>query len=413
MTLPEVPKAKGYQNLGWTTARGKTKPLYKAGAKVKIAKHTKFYAVRRKSRYYTVNFYTKNGGMNSNYSGLQKKVEENSAITIPSVPARKGYVNLGWSAKRGSSSVAAKAGSSLKVTKNLKFYAAQEKAVSVVLHKNDGTVYKTITMGEGNYLSLPSVANAPGYTFMGWSKTMGQTADPQYEAGEKLRITEETHLYAVVFSRATETNIDEDNMAQPDLRKFKQIIFVGDSRTVRMKNVMEKEFDSYMTNGVRFIGGTGQGLEWLKTNGYGELMSIVGNDVSNVLAKPTAVIFNLGVNDLYNSAEYVAYMNEIAGTLKQKNCKLFYMSVNPVNSKMHAVTGHAVRKEEDVRLFNSRIRLGLSQNYIYIDTYAWLMKNGYSTDECKYGVDMDVDDGLHYGAKTYKRIYYYCLNFIM
>ena len=36
--LPAVPKAVGYQNLGWTTRKGSSKVVYKAGARVKVRK---------------------------------------------------------------------------------------------------------------------------------------------------------------------------------------------------------------------------------------------------------------------------------------------------------------------------------------------------------------------------------------
>ena len=49
VTLPDVPKVKGYANLGWTTEKGETEPEYSAGDTVKITKATRFYAVRSKS----------------------------------------------------------------------------------------------------------------------------------------------------------------------------------------------------------------------------------------------------------------------------------------------------------------------------------------------------------------------------
>ena len=63
-------------------------------------------------------------------------------------------------------------------------------SVKVNLRKANGTVWKTVTLGKGGYLKLPSVSNATGYTFMGWSKTRrtGSSTDPDYEAGELLRI---------------------------------------------------------------------------------------------------------------------------------------------------------------------------------------------------------------------------------
>ena len=167
--LPSVPKAVGYQNLGWTTQKGSTKVVYKAGASVKVKKDMTLYAVRRKSKYYTVSFYLGNGSTNAVYKKLTKSVEEGTYYTLPSVPSRTGYVNLGWSTtKNGKSSTAKKAGTKIKIAGNIKYYAVQMQSVSVNLCKANGTVWKTVTLGKGGYLKLPSASNASGYTFMGW-----------------------------------------------------------------------------------------------------------------------------------------------------------------------------------------------------------------------------------------------------
>ena len=125
-----------------------------------------------------------------------------------------------------------------------------------------------------------------------------------------------------------------------------------------------------------------------------------------------AVVFNLGVNDMANASNYVSYMTNIASTLKSKNCKLFYMSVNPINSVMITKAGKGARTEAQVREFNSKIHSGLSLNYKYIDTYSVLMKKGYGTNSSYSGTDAASDDGLHYTTKTFKRIYYYCITYL-
>ena len=131
--------------------------------------------------------------------------------------------------------------------------------------------------------------------------------------------------------------------------------------------------------------------------------------------KPVAVIFNLGVNDLssHNSGNgvdykgeanaYLARMNTLAEEL-ESDCRLFYMSVNPVNTAMKPT-----RKEAQLRYFNNRLQSGLNNRFQWIDTYKYLMKNGYSTYNAFKG---NIDDGVHYSARTYKRIYKYCMNAI-
>lgn len=131
--------------------------------------------------------------------------------------------------------------------------------------------------------------------------------------------------------------------------------------------------------------------------------------------KPVAVIFNLGVNDLssHNSGNgvdykgeanaYLARMNTLAEEL-ESDCRLFYMSVNPVNTAMKPT-----RKEAQLRYFNDRLQSRLNKRFQWIDTYKYLMKNGYSTYNEFKG---NIDDGVHYSTCTYKRIYKYCMNAI-
>lgn len=410
--LPELPKAAGYQNVGWTTTLKGTKPVYKAGTKIKVTKNMKFYTVRTKSKYYTVTFYLGNGSTNTAYKALQKKkIEEDTMITLPSIPDRAGYLNLGWSLSKNATVPGMREGQKYNVTKNLSFYAVQRKSVSLVLHYNNGTVYRTLSVSQGDSFVLPSVSNKAGYTFMGWSESPNQTVAPKYEAGESIKIMKATDLYAVVFNRALEPEVTADTLSQPDLRKYEKVIFVGDSRTNRMALTLNQQFDSSLTQGITFISREGEGYSWLKSQGYTALLSAVGEGSTSILSKKTAVIFNLGVNDLWNTANYVNYMNSLASELKEKGCVLFYMSVNPVNSKMITASGHSTRAEADVRKFNDSIRLNLCTGgkYTYIDTYKMLMESGFGTNSGR-GVDSNTDDGLHYTTKTYKRIYNYCLS---
>ena len=274
--LPAVPKAVGYQNLGWTTRKRSSKVVYKAGASVKVRKDMTLYAVRRKSKYYTVNFYLGNGSTNSAYKKLQKKVEEGTYYTLPAVPSRSGYVNLGWStAKNGKASTAKKAGTKIKISGNIRYYSVQMQSVKVNLRKANGTVWKTVTLGKGGYLKLPSVSNAEGYTFMGWSKTRrtGSSTDPDYEAGELLRISKNTNLYATVFNRALEKDISSDEMAHPAIgMMYSKVIFVGDSRTAGIQATLKKQMSSSVTNGVSFVANPGKGLSWFRDTGYAQLI---------------------------------------------------------------------------------------------------------------------------------------------
>lgn len=418
VTLPSVPQTSGYQNLGWTTVKKGTTVQYKAGDKVKVTANTTFYAVRRKSVYYTASFYSSTGAAGSAFKALNKKVVSGNSITLPSVPSRSGYVGIGWSTKKNASSVSYKVGDKLKISKNVSLYAVYKKAATVILHKKSGAVYKTYTLAEGSSFTLPGVKNAAGYTMMGWSKYSGKSVQPEYEVGEKLtNIKGTVKLYAVVFDRRTEPNYSASELPQANLQAYKQVIFVGDSRTNRMSNTLNTLGNAGVTNGITFISKEGEGLTWLQNEGYAKLLKQVGNDSTGLLSKKTLVIFNLGVNDLSSGYSYVTYMRSIAAELQKRNCVLYYMSVNPLNNKMIKALGkNKTRLESDVRNFNNIIKTNLcsgsSPLYKYIDTYSYLMRTGFGTDMNRYGADEGIDDGLHYTVKTYKRIYKYCMDVI-
>lgn len=404
ITLPELPNAKGYQNVGWTTAKGKTTPVYKAGSKVKVTKNMKFYTVRRKSNYYNVEFFYGNGKSNSAYKKLKKRVEEGTEIKLPLVPARNGYINKGWSTRKNP--VVETSRKTYTVRRNVKFYSVQVKAVKVTLYKESGDFYRSTTMAKGSVYTLPCVRNAAGYTFMGWSDKPKQSVNPQYEPEMEITVEEDMDLYAAVFRKSDEPDLPADKLPQWNNYKYKRVVFVGDSRTAYMENVLKNA--GARTEGIEFISKVGGGLDWFKTVAYPKLYSIVKNETASILAKPTAVVINLGINDLENQNGYVLYMNSIAKELKKHNCELFFMSLNPVNRSMLKGAGKKDRSEAKVRLFNNALRSALGAQYSYIDTYSKLKKEGYGFDSSSTGTGGN-DDGLHYTAKTYKRIFTYCM----
>ena len=106
-------------------------------------------------------------------------------MTFAKVPARSGYINLGWSSKKNSTKATAKA--SYTVTRNITLYAVQKKAVTLTLCKNNGAVYSTTRMAQGSHINS-GVKDANGYTFMGWSEQAGQKVNPDYEAEETITV---------------------------------------------------------------------------------------------------------------------------------------------------------------------------------------------------------------------------------
>ena len=202
------------------------------------------------------------------------------------------------------------------------------------------------------------------------------------------------------------------NNLSAQLSEYSRAIFVGDSRTYFLQKTLLQEYGKDAVSKVSFVCKSGEGLNWFETTGE----RLLRNEIACLQSdKPVAVIFNLGVNDLSNhnsgngvdykgvANAYLAYMNTLADELGS-NCRLFYMSVNPVNTAMKPT-----RKEAQLRYFNDRLQSRLNKRFQWIDTYKYLMKNGYSTYNEFKG---NIDDGVHYSTCTYKRIYKYCMNAI-
>lgn len=420
--LPAVPSIKGYQNLGWSTKKNATTATYKAGQTLTLKKNLSLYAVRKKVGTYTVAFYNSNGTSSTAFANLKKTVTKNGYLTLPAVPAKNGYESLGWSTSKNATKASYAAGKKIRIRKTQKLYAVYKKNVTVTLCKNNGAVYKTVSVTSGTSYKLPSVSNASGYTFMGWDYQPGKHVAPRYEAGESVTVNGNIKLYAVVFNRATEEELSESELLSSSgwrigngstSRGYNHIIFVGDSRTVRMQLTLQRQFgtDSNVLRDIDFVCQEGQGLSWLKETGMTSILSKAEAYYS--VQRPTAVIFNLGVNDPGQMYNYVTYLKQIAGELQKKNCKLFFMSVNPVNSKVIQVLGYnKLRTEAVVNKFNTIVSSGLNGTYTYIDTHSYLLNTGFGTNRGAGGEDVTIDDGLHYTTKTYKRIFKYCLDFL-
>lgn len=362
-----------------------------------------------------LHFYDEDG---QEYIKLRNAVKKNTYVYLPQLPTVEGYKNLGWSLKKGGP-VRYKAGAKVKAGKTVKLYAVRRvisKTCTVSFFQKTGETdtYSEamhMTVEKNSLIELPTVKNPAGKTFLGWSRNPSAESNPDFKEGEKLRADKDITLYAVMFDRSTERNITYRNLYQVDNKKYAKVIFVGDSRTNAMKLALKDEFGNKEPRNVSFVAKNGKGLKWFKGNGSKLLMK----EISAARGKPTAVIINLGVNDLKHDEDnlnfsvektvrkYILYMNQLADKLRGRNCKLFYMSVNPVSGAM--VNKQANRREGDIHSFNCAIRKGLKGKYRFIDTNTWLRKTGFSTGR----LYQELDDGVHYQARTYKRIYNYCI----
>lgn len=281
----------------------------------------------------------------------------------------------------------------------------------VSLYTEKGRLIKRLQLEDNGNLRLPSCPNTRKQTFLGWAVKKGGKL--KYRAGDYVKIRKNTKLYQVMFKWETEEDIQYEEM--PRLSDvYSEVIFVGDSRTMGLQKTLYSEFGADAFPEVKFIARSSTRLSWLKETGYPELQAEIARVRKND-SRPVAVIFNHGVNDLKHPAgdafssirlarSVASYMNWIAPKLERNGCRLFYMSVNPFNSR--ALLKKGMRSEEELFRFNSELKKRLKGNYTFIDTCSRLYKNGYTT----YREEKRGDDGLHYNGRTYKRIYSMCIN---
>lgn len=166
-------------------------------------------------------------------------------------------------------------------------------------------------------------------------------------------------------------------------------IFIGDSRTVQMYAHLNNSWAgaNFSSGGVHvvsndvYVGEGSMGLKWMKSTGIPAAQSYFKNG--------SAIIILMGVNDLSNYDNYLSYINSNASLWKKNGSSLYFVSVNPCD-------GSYKHMNDNIERFNKIIKDGLSREVGFIDTYSYLVKNGYKTV-----------DGLHYDKSTYMMIYNY------
>lgn len=166
-------------------------------------------------------------------------------------------------------------------------------------------------------------------------------------------------------------------------------VFIGDSRTVQMYANLSNSWNNanYSSGGVHVIGNdifvaeSSMGLKWLKSTGIPA--------ASEYFTKDRSIVILMGVNDLGNINNYIKYINDNSSSWTKNGSSLYFVSVNPCDGKYSNLNS-------SIETFNSRLKLDLSQNINFIDTYSILKSQGFSTT-----------DGLHYEKSTYQVIYNY------
>lgn len=155
-----------------------------------------------------------------------------------------------------------------------------------------------------------------------------------------------------------------------------QYIMVGDSRFVGMQQAVGDA-------GCVWIGQVSAGLSWFCDTAVPEIDAAVTDQ--------SVIIINMGVNDLGNVWGYLEVLNQKVPEWLEKGAVVYYMSVNPVES-------HPYISNDDIAEFNNILYNSMPPEVGWIETYSYLLDNGYATQ-----------DGVHFDAGTYQTIFYYTM----
>lgn len=169
-----------------------------------------------------------------------------------------------------------------------------------------------------------------------------------------------------------------------------QYIFVGDSRTVGMKNTVGG-------NHV-YIGKVGEGYQWFSTKGIRTLKKALK------AAPQSKVIINLGVNDLGNISSYIAYYQNLI--VQYPGARFYFMSVNPIEAKLAKARGYNTTavNNNTIKAFNASLQAAFPG--AYLDCYTYLMTQNLIRN-VKAGAG--TVDGIHYTAAVYQAIYNFAI----
>lgn len=188
------------------------------------------------------------------------------------------------------------------------------------------------------------------------------------------------------------TTVSSVDTTQTQTAKYKDIFWVGDSRTVGLgSNVLGFSITNNSIINDSMCASVGQGLAWFTSD------AITSKRNEIYALKGYNVIFNLGVND-YSGADqkYLDFYKNLPEDFI-KNNNVCVMSVNPINSTKCQANSYNV-SVDGIEAFNEVIKNGLPDGITYIDTYSD-MQGFIGSDGA------GTADGLHYTADVYQKLY--------
>ena len=152
--------------------------------------------------------------------------------------------------------------------------------------------------------------------------------------------------------------------------KDHRIIFVGDSRTLGMRDALRR---SSIKDDDVFVGRVGEGVHWFIEEGMDEMSDAIEENPD------LPVVLNLGVNDPLEIDDYiVTYWDCIR---EHPDTDFYIMSVNPIDEEFLLESETAVEEVLDTinNLNIAKLNIALKEEFAsrYLDCATWLKENGF------------------------------------
>ena len=243
------------------------------------------------------------------------------------------------------------------------------------------------------------------FTGFQFSTQSAETSSPSSEAKEKETSSEKKKQDlpndtlpdkggrpAADLQELTEEN---RSSSMPEQRSFglpaqvkpHQIIWVGDSRTLGMRDALHK---AERPDEDLFVGKVGEGVHWFCDEGMSEMSEVIREHPD------LPVVLNFGVNDPQLVNEYVvAYWDVIR---EHPDTHFYILSVNPLDEEFLVEDGQVAEQVfDDINSLNvAKMNVKLKEEFAsrYIDSASYLKSDGF-----------DTVDGLHFTMQTYLKIH--------
>ena len=215
----------------------------------------------------------------------------------------------------------------------------------------------------------------------------GQDTDLPYDTLPDDGTEQAARQQELTEERETQTEPVQRFKDLPQQVKPHQIIWVGDSRTLGLRDALHK---ANRADDDLFVGKVGEGVHWFQEEGMSEMSDVIEQHPD------LPVVLNLGVNDPQLVNEYVvAYWDVIRD---HPDTRFYILSVNPLDEEFLIEDGQVAEQVfHDINSLNvAKMNVKLKEEFAsrYIDSASYLKSDGF-----------DTVDGLHFTMQTYLKIH--------